>query len=63
MDFRLPLAGGFVFFLIILGGCGVMGDPIPYTQTESYRKAQAERDAQARAGRPTPTPGKSDQSE
>ncbi len=40
MEFRLFVAGGFVFFAVILSGCGVMGDPIPYTQTESYRKAQ-----------------------
>jgi hypothetical protein len=40
MEFRLFVAGGFAFFAVILGGCGVMGDPIPYTQTESYRKEQ-----------------------
>ena len=40
MEFRLLMAGGFVFFAVILGGCGVLGDPIPYTQTESYRNEQ-----------------------
>ena len=40
MEFRLFVAGGFAIFAVILGGCGVMGDPIPYTQTESYRKEQ-----------------------
>jgi hypothetical protein len=40
MEFRLFVAGGFAFFAVILGSCGVMGDPIPYTQTESYRKEQ-----------------------